>query len=295
METNQDNLLTCLIRDDISSLILLYRKILSTDFTYVGINTAYDRKNQKFVLDQDLISSFPKFAYLGPTPIYEDYVSIANFPHWVDLNDYRNNVINVDIMDHIQNYHLDNIFPNQRTVYTHPINVRKEQFEGIVKDINKDDLNIAINVFDPKYDKEITLQYDITYILNKLESTFNRKIVIYIVGIIHEDHSNRLNGMMTEVLAPFGYEIINCAGHSLSEQMGVLLNCHLLISGPYGLGLLSYTAKIPSFIVYPFTMYNMKGHTVDPTRKNLLYLESTDEDMFKEIPAVIELVRSRLK
>lgn len=292
----EKRLLTCLIRDDFSTLVLLYRKLLSTNYDFIGINTAYDRKNQKFALDQDVISSFQKVAYLGPTPIYEDYVTMANFPHWIDLEDYSDNILNIDIMEHLKTYHIDQIFPNQITQYEHKVHVRQPEFESAQNKINnKDQINICLNIFDPKYDKDLVLQYDITYILGKLEQQFNKKIKIWLVGVIHTAHSQKLQLIIDETLAAFNFEIENATNMSLSSQVGIMLKSHLLISGPYGLGFLAYTMKVPSFIVYPFIMYDLKGHTVDPSRNNLMYIETTDEDIFTDLDKVLELVESRDK
>ena len=95
-------LLTCLIRDDFTNFILLYRKLVMSDFDSVGINTAYDKKAKKFTLSQEIMDSFGKITYLGPTPIYEEYVSVANFPHDIDLHRYVNNTINIDIVERKQ-------------------------------------------------------------------------------------------------------------------------------------------------------------------------------------------------
>lgn len=293
--TEEKKLLTCLIKDDFSTLVLLYRKILSTNYDYVAINTAYDRKNQKFALDQSIVSSFPKFAYLGPTPIYEDYVSMANFPHWIDLEDYPNNNINVDIMDHLKEHHLDEVYPNQKTQYIHRVSVRQPEFESAQKKVNTDQINLCLNIFDPLHDKDISLQYDITYILGKIEQEFNKKIKIWLTGIIHESHGKKLESIINETLAGFNFEIENISTMSLSSQIGTLLKSHLLISGPYGLGFLAYTMRIPSFIIYPFIMYDLKEKTTDPERNDLIYIETTDEDLFTDLPLAIDLIKTRVQ
>lgn len=289
----EKKLLTCLVRDDFTNFILLYRKLVTSNFDLIGINTAYDKKAKKFVLSQDIISSFNGVAYLGPTPIYEEYVTVANFPHDIDLNRYTNNTINIDMIEHLKNHHLEKIFPRQPTTYMHKINVNKEIFEATQKLISEDTINIAMNVFDPTYDTEFSLQYDIIYCLDKIESTVNKPIHIYMVGTMHPTKVGIVERTITTALEPFNFTLHNYAGRNLSEQMAILLGSNILLSGPYSLGFLAYTAHVPTFIIYPFDMHFLKGRTIDPTRKTDWYVETTDEDVFTDIGKAIELVNRK--
>jgi len=289
----EKRLLTCLVRDDFTNFILLYRKLVMSNFDLIGINTAYDKKAKKFVLSQDIISSFNGIAYLGPTPIYEEYVSVANFPHDIDLNRYVNNTINIDIIEHLKNHHLEKIFPRQPTNYMHKINVNKEMFEDVQKLIDKNAINIAINAFDTNYDAEFSLQYDLIYCLDKIEAQVNKPIHIYMVAVVHSTKAGMIERSITEALEPFNFTLHNYAGKTLTEQMAVLLNSDLLLSGPYGLGFLAYTAHVPAFIIYPFDMHFLKGKTIDPTRNTDWYIETTDEDVFTDVKKAVDLIHRK--
>lgn len=285
-----DKLLTCLVRDDFTGFILLYRKLVTSDFDRIGINTAYDKKAKKFVLSQDIMDSFSKITYLGPTPIYEEYVSVANFPHDIDLNRYEGNTINIDIMEHLKTHHLEEIFPKQPTTYMHTINVNKDVFEVTQKAVNKDVINIAINAFDPVYDSEFALQYDLVYCLDKIEAAVDKPIHIYILGVVHKTKAGMVERTVTDALDPFNFTLHNFAGKPLTEQMAVLLKVDLLLSGSYSLGFLAYTAHVPSFIIYPFNLSYLKGKTTDPTRTTDWYIETTDEDVFGDVKKAVDLI-----
>lgn len=283
-------LLTCLVRDDFTNFVLLYRKLVTSNFDSIGINTAYDKKAKKFVLSQNIIDSFNKIVYLGPTPIYEEYVSVANFPHDIDLNRYVNNTINIDIMEHLKTHHLEEIFPNQPTTYMHKINVNKDLFEETQNKVDKEAINIAINMFDPNYDTEFSLQYDLVYCLDKIEAAVKKPIHIYILGVVHPTKVDMVGRSVAEALEPFNFTLHNFAGSTLTEQMAVLLGTNLLISGSYSLGFLAYTAHVPSFIIYPFNLVHLKGKTIDPTRTTDWYIETTDEDVFGDVKKAIDLI-----
>jgi hypothetical protein len=254
------------------------------------MNTAYDKRAKKFTLSQEIIDSFGKIVYLGPTPIYEEYVTVANFPYDIDLHRYVNNTINIDIIEHLKHHHLDEIFPKQQTSYMHKINVNRDMFEATQKKVNKDVVNIAINAFDPVYDTEFSLQYDLIYCLDKIEAAVDKPIHIYIVGVIHPTKTGMVERTMTEALEPFNFTVHNFAGKSLTEQMAVLLNVDLLLSGSYSLGFLAYTAHVPTFIIYPFNLNFLKGKTTDPTRKTDWYIETTDEDVFGDVQKAVALI-----
>lgn len=294
-EGTEKKVLTCIIQDDISSFLLLYRKLAGTSYDIVGVHTAYDRKNQKFVIDRELTKLFPKIACLGPVPIYEDYVLMANFPYNIDLEFYKNNTVNIGIMEHLKTHHINDIYPLQKTEFHHKINIMKEEFEKGQKEINKDKLNIAINIFDPMYDRDITLQYDITYCLNTLAQEFpNKELNIHIVGLVHYGFARSIFSLLAETFEPFDFKVHNWLTRSFSEQLGMLLASDLLISGPYGWGFFAHTARIPSFIIYSFYTQSLMGKTIDPNADNHWYIESTDEDFFTDINKAVELIKNKV-
>jgi hypothetical protein len=290
----EKKILTCLIKDDFTGLLLLYRKLLSTSYDIIGIQMAYDRKEQKFTLSQQILECFPRLAYLGPTPIYEAYVTFANFPHTVDLEDYQNNTIVIDMIENIKNHHIDSIFPHQKTMYNHRLIIKQDEFTKIEKVVDNNILNIALNMFDPYHDSEIILQYDISYCIDQIYKAFGKKINLYLIGIMHEVQAERVGVKLTEMFASFPYlTIYNRLQNTFSEQIATILNSDFLLSGAYTFGFLTYTMAVPTFMIYPFHWYQVLGNARDKTRNTPWYIETTDDSIFEDIPKMINLIRTK--
>jgi hypothetical protein len=279
-----------LVRDDITNLVLLYRKLLSTQYDVIAINTAYDRKDQKFVLNETITKTFPKVAYLGPTPIYEDYVKIANFPHWVDLDDYQDNTINVDMMEHLKTRHLNEVFPKQKTRYAFRYMVNQSEFENVPNEIDNDAINLAINMFDPRYDPDCVLQYDLAFCVDKIRTKLDRKTTVYLVGLIHNSYVKKVEEAAKEAFSTVDVKLINFIGRSFSEQMSLLLKVDYLLTGPYSWGVIAYGGRIPAYVLYPYHLYDYKGRMIDPDSTGGRYIETTDEDAIIDIDTVIETI-----
>jgi hypothetical protein len=281
--------LTCLVRDDFTNLLLLYRKLVSTNYDDVAIYTAYNKKSQKFVLDSDLLKSFPGLTYIGPTPIYEDYITYANFPVSINLEDYNENFININMVEHLKTTHIDDIFPAQKTAYHHSLHITPD-FEIAKSKVDTNKVNICINVFDPVYDQNFSLHYNIIYCLSELQNNFNN-IEVHLVGIQHEDHVPMISNAVTEALDSLdNIKLHNHLFSPFSEQVGILLHSDGLISCPFGLGILAYTIGISSFIIYPFHLENLVGKTIDPNKPNVRYIETTDTDYISDIDNFIKLI-----
>jgi hypothetical protein len=193
-------------------------------------------------------------------------------------------------MEHLKDHHLEEIFPKQPTNYMHKINVNKDVFEGIQKTIGQDTVNIAINAFDPVYDTEFSLQYDIVYCLDKIDAAVDKPVHIYILGVVHPSKADMVERTVSDALEPFNFTLHNFAGQTLTHQMAVMLKMDLLLSGPYSLGFLAYTAHAPSFVIYPFNLGYLKGKTTDPKRTTDWYIETTDEDVFGDVKKAVELI-----
>jgi len=292
MELNQ-NILTCLMKDDISSLLLAYRKFAGTNYDIIGIQTAYDRRNQRFILTQEITKHFSKLACIGPVPIYEDYVTMANFPYDMDLNDYAGNVIHLDIIDHLKNHHLDDICPKQQTVYHPKFQVDKKEFESVTKNIDLNTLNIIINIFDPQHDSDFSIIYDVIFCINALKKEFDLPVTIYNAGIIHADFTDRVYKAVEDELGfEAGVNFINICDQNLSQQIAYMLHSDLVLSGSYGLGFLAYMVRAPACIIFPYNMLHLVGKTISKERNtDTWYLETTDEDVLSNLGNITQIAR----
>lgn len=286
-------IITCLMKDDITSLLLAYRKLASMNCDIIGIQTAYDRKNQRFVITQELTKHFNRLACIGPVPVYEEYVTMANFPHDIDLDTYVGNTIHIDILDHLKTHHLDDIFPKQSTDYNPKLQIEKELFDAAVDNINHDRLNVVINVFDPQHDSDFSLIYDVIYCLNFLQKEFDVPITVYNAGLIHNDFASRVHKAVYDELESIdNLEIVNILDNNLSQQIAYMLYCDLVLSGSYGIGFLAYMLRVPSCIIFPYNVSYLMGKTTDRTRNtSLWYLETSDEDILSNLESVAQITR----
>jgi len=289
----QKDIITCLMKDDASNLLLSYRKFVSINCDLIGIQTAYDRKNQRFIITQELTQHFDKLACIGPVPIYEDYVKMANFPYDINLDDYMDNIINTDIVTHLKNRHIDDIYPKQKTIYHPKLKVNQELFTSTAKSIDHKTLNIVINIFDPIYDADFNLIYDVIFCINWLQKKFELPLTIYIAGIVHDDFVERV---YTAVEDEFRFmndtKLINVCGSSLSEQISCVLHSDLTLSGSYGLGFLAYMIRATSCVIFPYNLENLIGKTIDKTRNtDSWYLETTDDDLISNLDSIFGITR----
>jgi len=280
--------ITLLVKDDVTNLIHLYKKLFNTSYDSVALYTAYDRKLKQFCIDSELIKHFPKLTYIGPTAVYEDYVTFANFPTYTDLEDYQNNFINVNIMEHLKTTHIQNIFPKQETIYKFPLNINKTEFDNIV--LNPDNFNICINIFDMMYDKSFALHYNLIYCLSELNEHF-KNIEIHLIGLHNEGLNDMVLTNASEIADTVSIKLTNHLNDSFSSQMGVLLKSKKLISNPFGFGALAYTTGVNSLIIYPFYDEHYIGKTIDPTKNNKHYIESTEEDYIDNLELFIENIK----
>lgn len=285
---------TCLMRDDVAGFLLAYRKLVSMDCDIIGIQTAYDRKNQRFVLTSELTQHFNKIACIGPVPIYEDYVTMANFPINVNFNDYIGNVFHMDIVNHLKEHHLDDIYPHQQTQYHPKLQVNKGVFLETKTHILANTLNVVINIFDPLHDSDFGLIYDVIFCLNHLQKQFGIPLTVYNAGIIHEDFVDRLQrGLEEEFDGVENIDLIHICGENLSKQLGYMLHSDIVISGSYGLGFLTYMVRTPSCIIYPYNLTDLMGKTIDRSRNtSSWYLETTDDDLGVNLDKITEITRS---
>jgi len=303
---NQKRMLTCLIKDDFSNFILLYRKLVATDLDIIGIQTAYDRRNQKFVLVESIVKSFPRIACLGPIPIYEDYVSMANFPAIIDLNLYNNQTINIDMMEHLKTKHIDSIFPVQKTVYHPTLHIHIDDFNKTKKEMNTEPvfstggenklkpLNIGINIFDSIYDYDFSIIFDVGYLISEIGKSLDRKINVHLLGIIHPGQKDALLRRVVDEFSTINnIDIYNVASKEFTVQLSTMLQLDYFISGSYGLGFLAYMIKIPSLIIFPYTMTSLMGKTIDRSRKTDWYREIPDDDVYGQLGGIVETIQRK--
>jgi len=294
MEQNQ-KILTCLMKDDISSFLLTYRKFAALDYDVIGVQTAYDRRDQRFIITQDITCHFPNIACIGPVPVYEDYVTMANFPYDTDLSAYEGNTIHLDIVEHLKQHHIEDVYPKHKTIYHPKLQVDQEIFKTTANSINHNRLNLVINIFDPTYDQDFNFIYDIIFCINALQQEFNLPITLYIAGLVHADYSFRSSRIMKEELALgslLDIILVNVSGDNLSKQLSYMLHSDLVLSGSYGIGFLSYMIRAPSCIVFPYNMQDLMGKTIDKNRNtSAWYLETTDEHILSNLDQIIKITR----
>jgi len=289
----EKNIVTCLMKDDISNFLLAYRKLVNLDYDIIGIQTAYDRRNQQFVVTQDLTKHFDKLACIGPVPIYEEYVTMANFPIDSDLNIYTDNVIHIDIMEHLKTNHLDDIYPKHPTVYHPKLQVNKIEFDTVARTISSDTLNLVINIFDPQYDKDFNFIFDVIFYINALQKEFDMPVTVYNAGLIHPHFVDRLyRAVEAELEFLNNVTLVNISRKTLSEHISYMLHSDLVLSGSYGLGFLAYMIRAASCIIFPYNMIQYIGKTIDPTRNTeSWYLETTDEDLISNLDNIKNITR----
>jgi len=274
---------TFVIKDDITNFFLLYKKLVNTSFDSIGIYTVYNSEQYKNLLNQDLVKLFPKMVYIGPTAMYEHYVELANFPHFSDLEKYNKNMINMDIVNHLMGYHLDEVFPAQKTAFRHNLHIDQEPFREGTTCIFEENYNLGLNLLDARYDLDGVIFPELPLILKEVNKQ-DKPIHIYVYGVLQQTDQIAYMNMLDEYIG--NYTIINCMGMPYSQQIGTLLKLNLLVSGSYSWGALAYTMNIPSIVVYPYYLTDMKGHItpLNDTEQGNLYVELADE----EVSIVIE-------
>ena len=266
---------------DITNLFLLYRKLSATSYDKIGVYITPSANRYANILNQSIINLLPKLYFLGPTMIYEDYINMANFPRYVDLEDYEGNVINLDIIHHLKSWHIDDIYPAQKTDYNFKIQVRPDRFNKWEFHASNVEgaFHLGINCIDPLYDNQGCLIDDLHFAVSAIkEQTKCTEVYVYLFGLAPME---MLSEYMEKVKMKLpGVPLIDCTHMDYDLQIGMLHALNLFISGPYTYGHLAYTMGIPSIILYPFYMSELKGHTVSKeSGKNVKYVELLDEQM----------------
>jgi len=280
-------LLICVVRNDITNLFLLYRKLAETSFDAIGLFVTHIGQKQRGLLNQRVTKLFPKIAFLGPTLMYDHLITMANFHHRIDLENYAGNMVNIDIVHHLKNYRLDEIFPKQNTVGTHELNVVPTEFQMGVDMTDSKRFCLGINLIDQIYDGNANLIQELPLVLDALEQSIPQdKINIYLFGMVPTTIAVQYVEALQEYIPK--YQTFDMTPLEYSQQIGVLCNLDLLLSGSYTWGYLSYISKTPTIMIYPFYLSDMKGKILPLDHTNPLYTELIDDELPLLIDEVME-------
>ncbi len=284
METKNslNNALICLVKNDVTNLLLLYRKIAGSNINHVYLETPYEGSLANSVSIMTVSKCLPNFTLLGPIPLYYQFVNSANFPSNVDIESYTGTVVNIDIVEHIYNgLHLEDIFPAQKTQYSPPYHINNSEFaKGYQHMTDTSRKNVALCIGDEIYDRTVVLREEAIYLLIKLLDVFNKPVNLHILGIGLEDKPRAISSMLQrELPTTADVNIIHAPVESFSYQLGVLLASELFITGPYNVGIASYGMPVPTISIIPYSLSFFKGKTISRSKPNNLYVELEDAEI----------------
>jgi hypothetical protein len=292
----KEKILTCFVPADPTNLLLLNRKIATSDIDFVDIEYPYEGTITGVKYMEEVVKHLPRFRIIGPVQIFDNFTEVANFPPGTDLDLYAGKEITVNIVKHIRNgLHIDRIFPRQRTSYKAPLRVIPSSFHKACERKNGE-LNIFLNIADCVYDARLSLVEETAYVLERIYAEANGKYLLnlYFFGFIdHERLQSFVQALSAETKALERSQVKFMDPFDLSHAIGQLLNSDAIITGPYGLSTVAYSSMLPVLSIVPFHLSYMLGKTIELPTPRDGYIETSDMDLDEEVvkPFTLRVLR----